>query len=118
VDEALECGSLFEDDAVIQRATTELHVGEVLEEDVIGLDVRALELLPGQRGAVLTREVIDLVADDDPEVLEAHLVDALVDRRDELDVRTVIPSRTSSGVARTIKEMGRPFQTFSVLAVA
>src|SRR5438552_5495672 len=86
VDEAVERGPL-EDADVIQRATVELHVGEVLEEDVVGLVVRALELLPGQRGAVLPREGIYLVADDDPEVLEAHLVDALVDRRDELDER-------------------------------
>ncbi len=63
----------------------ELHVGEVLEEDVVGLVVRVLELLSGQRGAVLPREGIDLIPDHDAEVFETHLVDALVDGRDELD---------------------------------
>jgi hypothetical protein len=32
-------------------------------------------------------EVVDAVADDDAEVLEAHPVDALMDRQDELDER-------------------------------
>src|SRR5579864_8765649 len=34
-----------------------------------------------------SREVVDVLADDDTEVLEAHPVEALVDGRDELDER-------------------------------
>jgi len=62
-------------------------VGEVLEQDVIRLVRRALELLAGQRWPVLAGEGVDLLADDHAEVLQAHLVDALVDGRDELDER-------------------------------
>src|SRR5213595_4296640 len=38
-----------------------------------------------------SREVVDLLTDDDPEVLEAHPVDALVNGRDELDERDRSP---------------------------
>jgi len=62
-------------------------VGEVLEQDVIRLVRRALELLAGQRCPVPTGECVDLIADDHAEVLQAHLVDTLVDGRDELDER-------------------------------
>ena len=62
-------------------------MGEVLEEDVDRLDVGTLELLPGQRGPMHSRELVDLVTDDDAEVLEAHPVDPLVNGRDELDAR-------------------------------
>ena len=65
-----------------------------------------------------SREVVDVLTDDDAEVLEAHPVDALVNGRDELDERDRGPSRTSSGSASTIKEIGRPFQTFSEFALA
>jgi hypothetical protein len=44
VDEAVEAPSL-EDDAVVQGAAIELHVGEVLEQDVARLDGGTLELL-------------------------------------------------------------------------
>ncbi|MEP6665289.1 MAG: hypothetical protein ABJA81_02470 [Nocardioidaceae bacterium] len=64
------------------------------------------------------RERIDVLADDHAEVLEAHPVDALVNGRDELNERHRRPSRTSSGSASTIGEIGRPFQTFSEFAVA
>src|SRR2546425_655418 len=37
------------------------------------------------------REVVDVLTDDDAEVLEAHPVDALVNRRDELDERDRSP---------------------------
>jgi len=70
-----------------QRVTVELHVGEVLEEDVVRLVRWALELLPRQRGPVLTRECVDLLADHHAEMLQARLVDALMDRWDELDER-------------------------------
>jgi ubiquinone/menaquinone biosynthesis C-methylase UbiE len=38
-----------------------------------------------------SRELVDVLTDDDAEVLEAHPVDALVNRRDELDVRDRSP---------------------------
>jgi hypothetical protein len=36
---------------------------------------------------MLAGEGVDLLTDDDPQMFEAHPVDALVDRRDELDER-------------------------------
>src|SRR5256886_12139152 len=84
--EAIEPGAVELAD-IAQRASIELHVGEVLEQDVIRLVVRALELLPGQGPAMHARELLDVVPDHDTEVLQAHPVDALVDRRDELDER-------------------------------
>src|SRR3954452_4232260 len=90
MDEALVAPSLVLDD-VEERAPVELHVGEVLEQHVDGFDVATLELLPGQRGAMHARELVDLVADDDAEVLEAHPVDTLVNGRDELDARDRSP---------------------------
>src|SRR6478672_10305509 len=65
----------------------ELHVGEVLEQDVIRLVRRALELLAGQRCPALTGPCVDLIAADHAEMLQAHLVDTLMDGRDELDER-------------------------------
>src|SRR5439155_5303422 len=90
VAEAVEARSL-EDDAVVQGAPVELHVGEVLEQDVVRLDVGTLELLASQRGSMHSREVVDVLTDDDAEVLEAHPVDALVNGRDELDERDRSP---------------------------
>lgn len=69
-----------------QGVSIELHVGEILHQDVDRFDRLALELLASQDRAMLTRERIEAIPDDDPEVLKAHLVHALVDRRDELDV--------------------------------
>jgi hypothetical protein len=66
-------------------------VGEVLEQDVVRLDVRSLELLASQRGPIHSREVVDVLTDDDAEVLDAHPVDALVNGRDELDERDRSP---------------------------
>ena len=62
---------------------------EVLEQDVhgIGCAVRALELLSGEDGLAGFDELVERLPDDDPEVLEAHLVDPLVDGRDQLDHR-------------------------------
>jgi hypothetical protein len=57
---------------VEERAPVELHVGEVLEQHVDGLDVATLELLPGQRSPMHSREVVELLTDDDAEVLETH----------------------------------------------
>src|SRR5207244_5385426 len=90
VAEAVEARSL-EDDAVVQGAAVELHVGEVLEQDVARLDRGTLELLASQRGPMHSREVVDVLTDDDAEVLEAHPVDALVNGRDELDERDRSP---------------------------
>ena len=65
-----------------------------------------------------SREVVDLLTDDDAEVLEAHPVDTLVNGGMSSMRETGVPSRTSSGSASTIKEIGRPFQTFSRFALA
>src|SRR5215204_5317822 len=90
VAEAVESPFLVLDD-VEEGAPVELHVGEVLEEDVDRLDVWTLELLPSQRGSMHSRELVDLPTDDDAEVLEAHPVDTLVNGRDELDARDRSP---------------------------
>ena len=66
-------------------------MGEVLEEDVDRLDVGSLELLAGQHGPMHSRELVDLLTDDDAEVLETHPVDTLVNGRDELDARDRSP---------------------------
>src|SRR3954468_8273478 len=75
-----------------ERKSVELHVGEVLEQDVDGVwgAVRPLELLSGQDGLVGLDERVECAADDDAEVLQAHLVDPLVDGRDELDQRDTL----------------------------
>ncbi len=62
-------------------------MGEVLEQHVDRLDVGTLELLPSQRGPMHSRELVELLTDDDAEVLEAHPVDTLVNGRDQLDAR-------------------------------
>ena len=78
----------FQLDRRAQRTLVELHVGEVLEQNVNGLVRRALELLAGQRPPVTAREGVEpLLTDDRAEMLHAHLVDPLVDGRDELDHR-------------------------------
>jgi hypothetical protein len=63
---------------VVERAAVELHMGEVLEQHVVRLAVCALELLPGQGRVMLVGEGVDLLTDDDPQMFEAHPVDALV----------------------------------------
>jgi hypothetical protein len=84
VSEAVEACALVLDD-VEEGAPVELHVGEVLEQDVDRVDSETLELLAGQSCSMHARELVELVTHDDTEVLEAHPVDALVHRRDELD---------------------------------
>ena len=84
--ETIEPGALELAD-IAQRDSIELHVGEVLEQDVVRLVVRALELLPGQGPSMHARELLDTAPDHDAEVLQPHPVDALVDGRDELDER-------------------------------
>src|SRR6187399_3198095 len=84
VHETLEAPFRVLDD-VEEGAPVELHVGEVLEEDVDRVDGKTLELLPSQRGPVYSRELVELLPDDDAEVLETHPVDTLVNGRDELD---------------------------------
>ena len=88
--EALEVPFRVLDD-VEEGAPVELHVGEVLEQHVDRIDLGTLELLTGQRGPMHPREVVEVLADDDPEVLEPHPVDALVNGRDELDARDRSP---------------------------
>src|SRR5437764_13765794 len=90
VDEALEASFLVLDD-VEEGAPVELHVGEVLEEDVNRLNVGALKLLPSQRGPMHFRDLVEVLTDDDAEVLEAHPVDTLVNGRAELDPRDRSP---------------------------
>ena len=65
---------------------------------------------------MLAGEGVDLLADDDAEVLQAHLVDALVDGWDELDERDDLAVEDASGSESTISEIGRPFQKFSRFA--
>src|SRR5215213_4312284 len=93
---------------------------EVLEQDVgrVRCAVRALELLARQDRLVRFHERVEPVADHDAEMLQAHLVDTLMDWGMSSIIRTTLPSRTSSGSAGRINEIGRPFQTFSRLATA
>ena len=62
-------------------------MGEVLEQDVdgVGNAIRALELLSRQDGPAGFDERVERVPDHDTQVLQAHLVDALVDGRNQLD---------------------------------
>src|SRR5688572_20207845 len=72
----------------------ELHVGEVLEQDVVRLvnaRCRTLELLAREDGTVgLLEGLKTVLADYETDVLHTHLVDALVDGRDELDHRQLL----------------------------
>src|SRR4026207_1251817 len=65
----------------------ELHVGEVLEQDIEGLVRGALELLARQGTPMTPAEVFEAVAHDEADVLHPHLVDPLMNRRDQLDHR-------------------------------
>ena len=46
---------------------------------------------------MLAGEGVDLITHDDPQMFEAHAVDALVDRRDELDERHPHPIEHHEG---------------------
>jgi hypothetical protein len=94
-------------------------VGEVLEEDVDGVDAETLELLAGLRSTMDARGV-ELVTHDDTEVLESHPVDALMNGRDELDAqeRSPVENLERLGWASTNLEIGRPFHTSSRFAFA
>src|SRR4029079_1493400 len=87
--EALWERTFDELDRVPKRQSIELHVREDLEQDVdrIGSASRALELLSRQDGFVGFDERVEGLPDDDAQVLEAPLVDPLMDGRDELDQR-------------------------------
>jgi hypothetical protein len=78
-------GATFALAGILERPLMELHVGVVVEQDVHGLDLRALELLSREHGAMPPREVIEVGADDETDVLEAHPIDALMKRRNQLD---------------------------------
>ena len=89
VEAGLELPSGEELDGCLERQSVELHVREVLEQDVdrIWRAGWALELLAGENRFVGFDERVEAIAHDDAEMLATHLVDALVDRRDELDHR-------------------------------
>jgi len=79
-------GATFELAGILERPLMELHVGVVVDgQDVHRLDERALELLSREHGAMTPREVVEVGADDETDVLEAHPIDALMKRRDQLD---------------------------------
>ena len=67
-----------------------LHVRVIVEQDVDGRTQRALELLSRQDAQVGLDERVEGVADDEAEVFEAHAVDALVERRYQLDETDVV----------------------------
>src|SRR5829696_4808599 len=112
VAEAVESPFLVLDD-VEEGAPVELHVGEVLEEDVDRLNVGALKLLPTQRGPMHFRELVEVLTDAD--VLEAHPVDTLVNRRDEFDARD--PSPAEDGERLGEHDQGDRTSVPDVLAV-
>jgi len=78
-------GATFALAGILERPLIELHVGVVVEQDVHRLNLRALELLSREHGAMTPREVIEVGADDETDVLEAHPIDALMKRRNQLD---------------------------------
>jgi hypothetical protein len=78
-------GATFALAGILERPLMELHVGVVVEQDVHGLDRRALELLSREHGATTPREVVEVGADDATDVHEAHPIDALMKRRNQLD---------------------------------
>jgi hypothetical protein len=72
-------------------------------------------VIAGQRGAVVPRERIDVLADDHSEVLEAHPVDALMDRRDELDEGDDLPAEDlGAWRGRSSRSVGQQFQSADV----
>ena len=78
-------GATFALAGILERPLIELHVGVVVEQDVHRLDLRALELLSREHDAMTPREVIEVGADDETDVLEALPIDALMKRRNQLD---------------------------------
>src|SRR6266540_6978600 len=78
-------GATFELAGILERPLMELHMGVVVEQDVHRLVRRALELLSREHGAMTPREDVEVGADDETDVLEAHPIDALMKRRDQLD---------------------------------
>ena len=70
-------------------------------------------MLAGQRGPMYPRERVDLFADDDAEVLEAHPVDALVNGRDELDARDRSPVEDIERLGEHDQGDRTPFQALS-----
>jgi hypothetical protein len=86
--ETVKPGSL-EFDYLAQAALVKLHVGEVLEQDVVRLIDGTLELLAGE----CTGGISSMTG-------------------------TTLSSRTRIGSFGTINAIGRPFQTFSLDATA
>ena len=91
-------------------------MGEVLEQDVdgVGCAVRALELLSREDWFVGFDERVERVAHHDAEVLQPHLVDALVHWRDEFDERDdlVVEDFERLGECTSSKHMA-PLELFS-----
>src|SRR2546427_11272516 len=84
--EAVEWPTLRHD-YVVKREVIELHVRVVLKGDVPGLADLAL-VLPARKDAGVRRgERLEVVGDDHADVLESHLIDVLMGRRDQLDAR-------------------------------
>src|SRR5215472_276163 len=67
VDEAVERSALALDHCA-KRVPVELHVGEVLEQDVVRLVAFTLELLAGEGRPMGPGELVDRIADHDPDV--------------------------------------------------
>jgi hypothetical protein len=59
-------GATFALAGILERPLMELHVGVVVEQDVHRLDLRALEFLPREHGAMTPREVIEVGATTKP----------------------------------------------------
>ena len=106
-------------DGCTQCKSIELHVGEVLEQDVdeVGCAVRALELLPVRTG-LWASTISSKFADHDAEVLQPRRVDALVHGRDELDERDDLAVEDFERLGGNDQGIERPFQTVSRLATA
>jgi hypothetical protein len=71
-------GATFALAGILERPLMEFPVGVVVEQDVHGLDRRALELLSREHGAMTPREVVEVGADGETDVLKAHPIDALM----------------------------------------
>ena len=72
-------------DPLAERGAVELHIGGVREKHIVRSQSALWSYCPGQGRSMLARESVDILTDDDPKVLQTHPVDALVNRRDELN---------------------------------
>src|SRR6266545_6981446 len=100
----------------IDRRLGSFAIRPVVDDDTHRLVRRALELLSREHGAMTPREVVEVGADDETDMLEAHPIDALMKRRNQLDELDRRRLGESNGSPSRSLEIGRPFQTFSRLA--